>query len=246
MLTRVLEPEVMDAPHEALDYDRMDHAQVNSAFVADLLHSCPEIALPPSQAPWQGRAGAGDEGLADICVDVLDIGTGTAQIPIELCRRAPAVRVMGIDLAVSMLHLGRGNVEVAGLADRIRLDRVDAKKLPYSVGQFAVVMSNSIVHHIPEPRGVLGEAWRVLAKGGFLFIRDLLRPDDDATVAHLVATYAEGANPNQRQLFDQSLRAALSMAEVEDLATVVGLPRGSVQQTSDRHWTLTARKTSAA
>ncbi len=37
MLSRVLEPEVMDTPDEASAYDRMDHAEVNRRFVTDLL-----------------------------------------------------------------------------------------------------------------------------------------------------------------------------------------------------------------
>jgi ubiquinone/menaquinone biosynthesis C-methylase UbiE len=229
MLTRVLEPEVMDSPDEALDYDRMDHAEVNRRFVDDLLVACHGAETEHSQSQ------------PDASLDVLDIGTGTAQIPIELCRRSPAVRVMAIDLAVAMLHLGRGNVEVAGLANRIRLDRVDAKRLPYEDGRFALVISNSILHHIPDPRDVLREAVRVLANGGLLFIRDLLRPGDDATVDHLVATYAKDANPRQRQLFDQSLRAALSLGEARDLASAAGLSPESVSRTSDRHWTLAVR-----
>ena len=32
MLSRVLEPEVMDSPEEASDYDAMDHAEVNRLF----------------------------------------------------------------------------------------------------------------------------------------------------------------------------------------------------------------------
>ena len=37
MLKRVLEPEVMDTPEEAIAYDEMDHSEVNRRFVADLL-----------------------------------------------------------------------------------------------------------------------------------------------------------------------------------------------------------------
>ena len=207
MLSRVLEPEVMDSPTEAIDYDRMDHAAVNQAFVADLLAAAAETA-----------------GAEECTLDVLDIGTGTAQIPITVCQVAAATRMMAIDLAVAMLHVGHGNVEVAGLTDRIRLDRIDAKQMPYEDGRFAIVMSNSIVHHIPDPRKVF-EAVRVLAFGGLIFVRDLLRPADDATVEHLVAAYAGGANDHQRQLFNQSLRAALSLEEARDLAAAAGLSR---------------------
>ena len=37
MLTRILEPEVMDSAEEARDYDAMDHGTVNRVFVADFL-----------------------------------------------------------------------------------------------------------------------------------------------------------------------------------------------------------------
>ena len=75
-----------------------------------------------------------------------------------------------------------------------------------------------------------------------MFVRDLLRPADDAAVNHLVATYAAGAAPHQRQLFDDSLRAALSLEEIRALVERLGQSPAAVQATSDRHWTWSARK----
>jgi ubiquinone/menaquinone biosynthesis C-methylase UbiE len=216
-LTRVLEPEVMDSPEEARDYDAMDHGAVNRAFVTDFL------------AVWDGRG------------PILDLGTGTAQIPIELCRRHPTAQIVAIDLAEHMLQVGRENVRRAGLDDRITLQRVDAKHLPNAT-LFGAVISNSIVHHIPEPAGVLAEIVRVVAPGGTLFIRDLLRPADEATLARLVATYAGDANDHQRQMFADSLHAALSLDEIRALVAGLGFPADTLQQTTDRHWTWTAKK----
>jgi ubiquinone/menaquinone biosynthesis C-methylase UbiE len=218
MLPRVLETEVMDTPQEAIDYDAMDHRQVNRAFVADLLAAGPE------------------EG------EILDLGTGTALIPIELCRQRPTARVRAVDLAETMLEVARQNVAKAGLSEQIRLERVDAKKLPYRDGQFATVISNSIVHHLPDPWSVFEESWRVTAQGGLLFVRDLLRPDDDATVGRLVELYTAGANRRQRQTFEDSLRASLTVAEVRRLVARLGVEPDSVQPTSDRHWTWVARR----
>jgi ubiquinone/menaquinone biosynthesis C-methylase UbiE len=217
-LKRVLEPEVMDTLDEARDYDTMDHREVNRVFVTDLL-AC-------------GRL----EG------DAIDLGTGTAQIPIELCRRHDDCRVVGVDLSINMLELARYNIEAAGLIDRIVLAHTDAKELPYGDEAFDVVMSNSIVHHIPEPAAVLSQAVRVTAPGGLLFFRDLLRPDDDATVKRLVETYAGQANEHQRQMFDDSLRAALSLDEIRQLVEQLGYAGETVQATSDRHWTWCVRK----
>lgn len=229
MLPRVLEPEVMDSAAEAHDYDSMDHAAVNRVFVDDFLLAAKQTSgnpFPSSSAP----------------ATVLDVGTGTGQIPLELCRREPHWSVIGIDLADHMLAVGRVNVTRGGLQERIRLERIDAKRMPYADGAFAAVMSNSIVHHIPTPDSVFFEIVRVTAPGGLLFVRDLLRPKDDTIVSQLVALYAAGANAHQQKMFDDSLRAALTLAEVRALVAPLGFAEGSVQQTTDRHWTWIAVK----
>src|SRR5205085_1857350 len=112
VLPRVLEPEVMDSPEEARDYDAMDHAAVNDVFVVDF------------RAAWDGHG------------PILDVGTGPAQIPIAFCRRVPTARVVGVDAAESMLAVGRENVARAGLADRIEMKLADAKKMPFPAGAF--------------------------------------------------------------------------------------------------------------
>jgi ubiquinone/menaquinone biosynthesis C-methylase UbiE len=224
VLPRTLEPEVMDTPEEARDYDAMDHAAVNRLFVDDLL-----AALPPFDAASRPPR-------------VLDVGTGTALIPIELARRGLPIHTTAVDLAEQMLALARRNVEAAGFEEVIALRLVDAKSLPFEDDAFDAVISNSIVHHVPEPRGALAEMLRVLRPEGLLLVRDLLRPADEATVEHLVRTYAGDETAEQRQLFRQSLHAALTVEEIRDRLADLGLPRDACQRTTDRHWTITARK----
>ena len=104
-LERVLEPEVMDSVSEAQDYDSMDHRTVNQLFVNDLLE-------------------AGELGI-----QVLDLGTGTAQIPVQLCRQHDRCQIMAIDLAAHMLDFARYNIEAEGLIERIFLQQIDSKEL---------------------------------------------------------------------------------------------------------------------
>lgn len=216
-LERVLEPEVMDSADEARDYDQMDHAAVNRVFVEDLLKTGP------------------------VCGDVLDLGCGTAQLPVQLCETAPDCRVMAVDLSAHMLELARFNVEVAGLSDRIHLEQMDAKEMLWEDAHFDLVISNSIVHHIAEPLTVLREAVRVVRPGGRLFFRDLLRPADEAEVAALVETHMADESAHGREMFEASLRAALNLDEIRALVGRLGFPEASVQQTTDRHWTWSAQ-----
>ncbi len=206
MLERVLEPEVMDTAEEARDYDSMDHAAVNTRFCDDFL----------TFATFGGRPA-----LGQTTARVVDFGTGTALIPIALAGRAAGFSIVGIELAEHMITLGRANVARAGLEARVSLERVDAKGTPYEDGAFGATISNSIIHHIPEPSLCFAEMWRVTAKGGLLFVRDLHRPDDEAEVDRLVALYGGEPPPDPARV------ASLVM---------------SGKMTSDRHWTLACEK----
>lgn len=225
-LPRVLEVEYMDTVEEAAAYDTMDHSHVNRLFVADLL------------AALGGRSADPDAAM----LDVLDLGAGTARIPIELCQQHADARVLAVDAAVQMLELARYNVEIAGLIERVQLLQADAKRLPFRDGLFHVVISNSILHHIPEPLLVVREAARVTAPGGLLFFRDLLRPASAEQLRDLVEQYAGAEAPAARQMFADSLHAALSLSEIRELVATLGFAPESVQATSDRHWTWSARR----
>src|SRR5437773_4446882 len=104
-LERILEPEVMDSQQDASEYDSMDHSEVNRRFVDDLL-----VALSAKSSGFrvQGSAcGTSPPELGTLNpepsqLDILDLGTGTALIPIELCRRYADCRVMAADAATSM------------------------------------------------------------------------------------------------------------------------------------------------
>jgi ubiquinone/menaquinone biosynthesis C-methylase UbiE len=219
-LPRVLELEAMDTLEVARAYDALDHSEVNRQYVGDLL----------DQLPGSGP--------------VLDLGTGTARIPIELCREEPDIRVIAVDLAKAMLDVAADNVRQGRLEAQIKLQRADVKRLPFDDGSFPVIISNSLIHHAAVPDLLLSEAWRVLADGGLIFFRDLTRPNDETALAHVLEIYASQATGSQRQMFADSLRASLTIEEIQCRVQRIGAPPESVQPSSDRHWTWCTRKTS--
>lgn len=220
MLERELEPEAMDTAEEAEAYDTMDHSGVNEAFVQDLL-----------AAAARHIAGNGTH-------RVLDIGSGPAGIPVILCQAAPACTVMAVDLAEHMLRAAQRHVVASRLTHRIFLQRASVGALPFRDGSFDVVMSNSLIHHLPEPSIAFPEMRRVLRPGGVMFVRDLLRPATNASVEELTQKHVGHETAMQRALFEASLRASLTLDELQGLLETVPLQGRSLARTSDRHWTL--------
>ena len=218
MLQRQLEPELMDDPQESITYDEMDHSEVNRRFIDDLLAG--------------GPCGH----------DVLDLGTGTARIPIELCQRNTDCRVFASDAAVSMLDIARYNVSINSLDYRIQLHCGDAKALELADEMFDTVISNSLIHHLPEPQLAIAEIVRLTRPDGRIFVRDLYRPESLETVEEIVARYTTDETPAAQTLFRQSLLAALTLEEIRAMVAQHGFAADDVTMTSDRHWTWSSRR----
>ncbi len=213
-MERILEPEVMDSMEETIAYDGMDFTEINTAFAKDAITLCPlESAM------------------------ILDAGTGTARIPVLMCQMQPKYKITAIDMAQSMLQVASKNVEQARLQNQIHLELVDAKCLPYGDKQFDMVISNSLVHHLPNPLPFFQEIKRVLKPNGGIFLRDLFRPVDKQAVNTLVNNIGTEYDEHQQKLFRDSLHAAFTLEEVEDLIIKAGLEGVKIYQNSDRHWT---------
>ncbi len=215
-MLRIPETEVMDTAEEAIAYDSMDFREVNSQFVQDA------IAL-------------GVHGK------ILDIGTGTARIPIQLAQelqqRGIEFQIIAIDLARSMLDLAEENVTRAGLNSVIDLQLADAKQLPYADASFDAIISNSIVHHLSQPELFFRELARLIKPTSGILIRDLLRPDNTTQLESLVNTYAGDCDATQQKLFRDSLQASYTLTEIEQFFSTVPIDRIHIFQSSDRHWT---------
>ena len=215
-LPRVLEPEVMDTERDAEEYRAIDNREVNRIFVEQAL------ALAPARGV------------------ILDVGAGPGAIAIELAR-ASALDVVAIDLAEHMLAIARADVLRERLSARVTIARVDAKATGFPSASFDAVVSNSLVHHVPDPVALFAEIARLVRPGGAIFIKDLLRPRSARELAGLVARHASNDTPYQRELFAASLHAALRTDEVERACREAGLRGARVRQVSDRHWTIERR-----
>lgn len=204
----------METAESAEAYDAMGHGEVDQAF-ADRA-----VALGARRGHF------------------LDVGTGPAQIPILLARACPDIRITAIDLSEEMLKIARRHVAAAGLQDRITLECVDAKTLPYPDNAFDGLISNSIVHHIHDAMSALKEMGRVTRPGGCVLIRDLIRPETPAAAQGFVDRYAAEDTPYQQKLYYDSFLAAFTLSEVNAMLAEMDMPGAVVVQSTDRHWSI--------
>jgi ubiquinone/menaquinone biosynthesis C-methylase UbiE len=226
-MDRILEPEVMDTWEESIAYDAMDFTDVNTTFANDA------IAIFTTDYRLKQP------------ILVLDAGTGPGRIPVLMAQIRQEWKFVAVDLAESMLQIARQHLQNINqnvnqnlnLQERIRFELVDVKNLPYDDGQFDLIVSNSLIHHLPEPSTFFQEIKRILKPNGGIFIRDLLRPGNIEMLNGLVDSIGSEYDASQKKLFCDSLHAALTIDEVNNLIEQAGLENVDIYQNSDRHWT---------
>lgn len=214
---RVLEPEVMGEDEEAGSY--MDAAA--AAHLARL------------DAGWASLvARLGPRGGAR----VLDVGTGGAQIPLLLARARPRWRIWALDRSRAMLDAGRHAFSAEASAARraaraFPLARAvaDGRRLPFADGALDVVVSNSLLHHLPDPTPVLNEIGRVAGARGLILLRDLRRPPRVA-LPFWVAWHGRHYEGTMRELYEDSVRAAFTPAELAILLRHSALAGATVEE----------------
>jgi ubiquinone/menaquinone biosynthesis C-methylase UbiE len=217
-LPRVLEPEVMSGAEEAGEYDEMDFSATDQLFAE--------------------RAAQLARGATSTIHWIADLGSGNAKIPLAMYRLLPrATRVCAIEMSREMLAVAdRNRARVDISPGQVHLINADAKRAPFADRTVGMVTSNSLVHHIPDPRAVFQEIARIARPGAPILIRDLVRPDNQQSLRQLLETHASQWRPLQRQLFADSLRAALTLDEVRQILDHCGLADVGVTQITDRHW----------
>jgi ubiquinone/menaquinone biosynthesis C-methylase UbiE len=100
---------------------------------------------------------------------ILDVATGTAQIPMAMAARSMPAAMIGLDITPAMLQQGLSKVRANGWSQRVKLVCASAADMPFAAGSFKVVICGLAMHHM-EVCGVLAEMRRVLDEGGWLIL----------------------------------------------------------------------------
>jgi ubiquinone/menaquinone biosynthesis C-methylase UbiE len=100
---------------------------------------------------------------------VLDLGSGTGYLSIEIAKKVPDVQVYGIDLSGQMVKIARRHAKGVGNA-RFHLGNV--AELPFEDDSVDFIVSTGALHHWKRPTRVFDECYRVLEIGKERWIYD--------------------------------------------------------------------------
>jgi len=123
---------------------------------------------------------------------VLDAGCGRGLMLIGAAKRLLKTgKATGVDvwdasvLSGNSSDAAKANAKLEGVADRVRFETGDLRKLVYPEKSYDVAMSALAIHNIADREGrdkAVLEMWRVLKPGGRLLILDLFHVGEYASV----------------------------------------------------------------
>jgi demethylmenaquinone methyltransferase/2-methoxy-6-polyprenyl-1,4-benzoquinol methylase len=143
---------------------------------------------------------------------LLDVGTGTADLAIEMALRNPRCSVAAMDFMAEMMELGAGKIKKKGLLGRVSLVRGDALDMPFPSGTFDAASIAFGIRNIPDKNKALREMGRVVAPGGRVLVLEMTRPAP-GFFGRLYALYLKRILPQAARVFSSNPAAYRYLAD---------------------------------
>ena len=108
---------------------------------------------------------------------ILDIATGTGDLAISMYKELKPDHIIGADISVGMMEVGKGKVEKGGFSKAISFEQQDCTALTYKDNSFDAVTAAFGVRNFENIEQGISEMYRVLKPGGHLMILELSTPE---------------------------------------------------------------------
>jgi 2-polyprenyl-3-methyl-5-hydroxy-6-metoxy-1,4-benzoquinol methylase len=159
-------------------------------------------------------------------LQVLDLATGSADIPQALCRWAESrgleIEIVATDISPEILRVARKRIEKTGYGNRVRFLACDAARTPFAARSFDVVICSLAFHHlsVKQASAAMPELARI-ARTGFI-INDIYRSGGALLMAWVLAHFTT-TNRLTRHDGPASVVRAFTPAELRRMASRAGV-----------------------
>lgn len=149
---------------------------------------------------------------------VLDIGTGSGHLAIELARvKDCRFEIIALDISESMINKARENARRCGVENNIKFLVSTAAALPFADNSFDLVFSYASLHHWFEPVTVFDEIARVIGETGHAIIRDNKRVYQNPIWKAIIWLISRFMNKRHRENWPKAILASYTIPEVRKL-----------------------------
>jgi ubiquinone/menaquinone biosynthesis C-methylase UbiE len=147
---------------------------------------------------------------------IVDLGSGTGYLSIEIAKKAPRLQVYGIDLSRQMVKIARRHAQDV---ENVQFEFGDAAALPFEDDSIDFIVSTGSLHHWNKPAKVFDECYRVLKKDreGWIYdpCRDALKEKIEQTKkeygfwVYQILTKVTELHGFSRQEYESKIKAIL-------------------------------------
>jgi ubiquinone/menaquinone biosynthesis C-methylase UbiE len=148
---------------DASEAEKQEEIAIQRAYYAETANHYDDSHVNhESEHDFALRLLAASAGLLGVR-SILDVGSGTGRVVLELAKLLPEVAVVGVEPSAALREIGYSK----GLSPDQLIDG-DAMKMAFGDGSFDLVCEFAALHHIPVPSRAVGEMLRVSRKAIFL------------------------------------------------------------------------------
>lgn len=155
--------------------------------------------------------------LKDACI--LDLGSGTAEIPIKLVQQIPEIKeIIAIDASQEMTSYAKKETNLLNLEKKIKIVKgkipgIEKKLKPFS---FDIIFSSLLLHHMPDPFFFWEEIKNLSNRNTSVFILDFIRPKNKESAKKIITeNFPLQKNIILKEGVYRSLLASFSISEIE-------------------------------
>jgi len=150
----------------------------------------------------------------------LEIGPGPKYVGLEWLKATQGTTLTGLDISPDMIAIAERNAEDYGLSERREYVHSSGDAMPFDEETFDAVFANGSLHEWSQPAHTFNEIWRVLKKGGRVFVSDFRRD------MFFLVKWFLWINTRPKEIrcgLISSIHAAYTPDELEDLIKVTKL-----------------------